>query len=357
MDLQLGHQHRESVAEDRGHGRRWRGSDRRGRRSNEPLAGHRLDAWHPAPQYGQESRLAERYQSVRAHQSLAEQHPAGLREREGDGPVVVREEVAERGLEPRPDRRRDADLVVVERREVAQQHVGLRQVAVALGLAHRTGEVNHPGVFTVGLAGVERLGLGELPDLLGTDQGRLMAGAAGDGEQRPLVAARGLAEHADAAEPVLGRERCRLAKRPLYGLGAIGDDILGDDLVMAGVEAREHVEGVAGDVGGEQEDGADLVGGGRGADLHGGPRRQTGGVVTIRKVCRPGSPRLRLMVWCRPTRGAGVLNSSGHGVYIASYSLPHQPRAAEPQTVLRPNALPNEPIRRRRDHARPNCCC
>ena len=104
-----------------------------------------------------------------------------------------------------------------------------------------------------------------------------MAGAAGDGEQCALVAAGGLTYHSDAAELVLRRESRRLNECSLDGLGPVGDDVLGDDLVVPGLEAGEQVEGVAGDVGGEQEDRTGLVGSGRGADLHSGPRRQTGG--------------------------------------------------------------------------------
>ena len=215
---------------------------------------------------------------MRAEEPLAEKHAAGLRERKGDGPVVVREEVAEGRQEPRPESGRGADLVVVERGEVAEEDVGLGEVAVALRLPHLASQVDDAGVLLVRLPGVERLPLGQLPDLLRAHERRLVAGAAGDGEERPLVAAGRLAEDSDAVKPVLGRERGGLAECPLDGLSPIRDDVLGGNVVAAALEAAEEVEGVSGDVGGEEEDGAGLVGGGGGADLHGGPRRQTGGL-------------------------------------------------------------------------------
>lgn len=74
-----------------------------------------------------------------------------------------------------------------------------------------------------------------------------------------------------ARDRVLG-ERGDAGEGMLDGHGPIGDDVLDGDLVGTGVEATEQVEGVAGHVGGEQEDGTGLVRGDGGADLHGGPR-------------------------------------------------------------------------------------
>jgi hypothetical protein len=126
------------------------------------------------------------------------------------------------------------------------------------------------GVLLVGLGRVEAFELGQAADLLGADERGLDAEPLGDREVEALVASGGLAEDADAAEAVLACE-CLDAEEGLFdGRGAVGDDVLDGDLVMAGVEAAEEVEVVLGDVGGEQKDGAGLVRGDGGVDLHGG---------------------------------------------------------------------------------------
>ena len=126
------------------------------------------------------------------------------------------------------------------------------------------------GVLAVRLARVEALDLGQASDLLRAHERRLDAEAAGDGEVEALVAAGGLAEHADAGEAVLACEGLNTGEGLLDGHGPVGDDVLDGDLVVAGGEAAEEVEGIAGNVGGEQEDGTGLVGEDGGVDLHGG---------------------------------------------------------------------------------------
>ena len=141
---------------------------------------------------------------------------------------------------------------------------------MALRLAHLGCKVNDAGILLVGLARVEAFELGQPSDLLGANERRLDAEAAGDGEVEALVSAGGLAEHADAGEAVLACERGDTGEGFFDGRGPVGDDVLDGDLVVSGREAAEEVEGIAGNVGGKQEDGTGLVGEDGGVDLHGG---------------------------------------------------------------------------------------
>ena len=82
------------------------------------------------------------------------------------------------------------------------------------------------GVLLVGLARVQADELGEALGLLGAHEGSLDAEAPGDREVELLVAAGGLAEHADAGEAVLVGECLDAGEGRFDGRGAVGDDVL-----------------------------------------------------------------------------------------------------------------------------------